>query len=531
MATVLEVYPLDDVLDPGGGLVECSGFKDKVATEGLFETALYEDSLCSIQAQLSDQEPQCYEEECEDPFDETPIESQHLCEWTTTRLRLPSPPFSCEEDSDAELFLCLPIHTSETSQCDIEGPPHEDSKGYADEGTSVLHQLRLDALNKYLAAIPSLSQHHLFSYSETDRIKQGNYHRLITANNSGRVINVLQGEIATCTPSQADVLVSDDATTCHIVALWSICRNNLGKDEILATMTHVDGTGYEACLRAAVMEHIKYNCQGYVGLSEEATTIEKFRENADTHNNYIDISIHIVGGFNDDNGSSIEITCDILQVLSRLAREFDEHAHAFFPFKIQVNMTLKTCVCSGANDDGYGRPNGRGLGLDVASGEVYLAEVQEDVMRSSCNVSQTDVDIIALDGDSHMLNSGQQPMLVEGPEILLRSVRIWARSFHPLKQEQKLSVIHRPDHDCLTIEPYVFGPSTSAKFLCYMDDVRLLQMTSTSPLVEKGTFPSKVRESLSYMNQTNSRNVFKIVNGVYQTIEYRRVGCNGWVRK
>ena len=175
-------------------------------------------------------------------------------------------------------------------------------------------------------------------------------------------------------------------------------------------------------------------------------------------------------------------------------------------------MKLETCVCSGANDDGTGRPIGRGLGLNIASGEVYLAEIQEDVMKSS------------------LLNSGQQQMLVEGPEILLRSVRLWARSFHPLKQEQELSVIHRPDHNCLTIEPFMFGPSTSAKFLCYMDDVRLLQMTSTSPLVEKSNFSSKVRESLSYMNQTNSNNVFKTMNGVYSTLEYRRVGLNGWAR-
>ena len=514
MATaVLEVCPLDDVLDPGGGLVECSGLKDKIATENLFETALYEDSVCSIQAQISDPEPPGHEEECEDPFDETPIESDHIYEsWTTTRLRLPSPPFSFENDSDAELFLCLPIDKSGMTRCDPESPPREESKGYADDNTTVLHQLRLAALNKYLASIPSLCQHHLFSYNETDRIKQGNFHRLITANNSGRVINVLQGEIATCTPSQADVLVSDDATTCHIVALRSICRNNLGKDALLATMTHVDGTGYEACLRAAVMEHIKYNCQGYLGLDEEAISIDKSKETANTFNKNIDISIHMMGGFNDDHGSSIEITCDILHVLSRIAGEFDENVHSLFPFKTRVNMKLETCVCSGANDDGTGRPIGRGLGLNIASGEVYLAEIQEDVMKSS------------------LLNSGQQQMLVEGPEILLRSVRLWARSFHPLKQEQKLSVIHRPDHNCLTIQPFMFGPSTSAKFLCYMDDVRLLQMTSTSPLVEKGNFSSKVRESLSYMNQTNSNNVFKTMNGVYSKLEYRRVGLNGWAR-
>jgi protein N-terminal asparagine amidohydrolase len=535
---VVELCPLDDVLDPGGA-IDHGGLQDKIAcADGMsaidplqIDTDLYVDTtLCSIQASLSETDPFSYQEERkESSIGETAPPESYVCEWTTTHLRLPP----SEEDNQQDQFLCLPVNVTASALSHAqEGSPKEESKGSIDENIAVPKQLRLAALDKYLATVPSLSQHNLFNSNEVACSKEG-LHRLITATNSGRIINVIQGEIAHCSPSQADVLVSDDATTCHILALRSICRNSLGKDAVLATMAHVDGKGYESCLRDAVMEHVKYHSR----VSPSDPSSEESKENTSPmiHQNHIEISIHMMGGFNDPDGSSIGITDDILQVFSRMAREFHEltlyhAAEKYWEKAPQVSMTLETCVVSAANDDGTCCPIGRGLGLDVASGHVFLAEVEESRTRSSANVvNKTGTELIALDGDLHLLRTGQQ-MLAEGPEALLRSVRLWAGAFHPSKQERKLIVIHRPDQDYITIQPFMFGPNPSAKFMCYMDDARLLHMTSTSPLVEKSDFAAKVRESLRFMNQTSSSNIFEVVNGMPQPIEYKRVGLNGWIR-
>ncbi|KAL7486185.1 hypothetical protein ACHAW6_011780 [Cyclotella cf. meneghiniana] len=485
--------------------------------------------------------------------------SSYICEWTTTRLRLPSPPISVQDEGKhPKHYLCLPIHVIPDAASTLA---HEECKDsvYQDIGT-VAYRLRLLALNEYLAALPSLSSHKLFTEGLGGPQCEGQ-HRLITAANSGRVINVLQGEIAHATPYQADVLVSDDATTCHIVAMRSVCnvsyedrRHKVGievpKGDIhcpLATMSHIDGTGYESCIREAVMEHVRHHSQR-CRRDHQKRKGSRMRHNA-FHHNCIEISIHIMGGFDDDNGTSIEITDDILDVFSKLAKELGECANSSNGWEEEwprVSMILQTCVVSRANDDGTGCPRGRGLGLKVASGEVFLAEV-DSVTRSSPPSSQHvkkmddppfGMDRVLLDADVHLLSDSrdkQHPSIVsaEGPETLLRSMRLWAAAFYPLnnpKPRGNLVVIHRPDEDTLTIEPFFFSPHSYAKHLLCLDDEDLLQATSTSPMVEKSNFASKVRESLAYMNEMTSSKVFEYLEGAHQPLEYRRVGLNGWVR-
>ena len=553
---VVEVYSLEDVLDPGGA-IDHGGFQAKASSvEGLcaidpsqkmIQTTFYEEAaMCSIQASLTETEPLFGDEECKESFIDEPAapeDSPYVCEWSTTHLRLPSEPSTSDGGGHKEHFLCLPVQPSAPLEpYGIDSSPQEESKGYFDEHTEVPNQLRLAALNKYLATVPNLSQHKLFSVDGANSNFNGSLHRLVTTENSGRVINVLQGEIAHCTPSQADVLVSDDATTCHIVALRSVRRNSLGKDAVLATMTHVDGIGYDSCLRDAVMEHVKYHSTGYQDDPNRTVFVNESKENTSLRfHDHIDVSIHIMGGFNDPDGSSILITEHILQVFSKMAQEFNALAHPpnafnslyhatekYWERRPRIRMSLETCVVCGANDNGTGCPIGRGLGLSVASGEVFLAEIEYDDMRSSANIfNKPEIDLLALDGDIHLVRD--QPQVLEGPDILLRSVRLWAAAFHPLKRVQKLTIIHLPNRDYLTIEPFMFGPNPSAKFVCYMDDATLLRMTSTSPLVEKKNFASKVRESLKFMNQTSSGKIFGVIDGEYQPIEYKRVGLNGWV--
>ena len=428
----------------------------------------------------------------------------HVCEWMTTNLRLPRiSNYSKEEDT----YLCLPVHISEASYFKT----NEEKEEYKDDAyESTVNDLRLIQLHQYLANLPllmlsnqrfqysnpatqgSINQHNQTRRSKYDRQSKLQMppkqcsppHRLITSTNSGRVINVQQGEIAHCTPSQADTICSDDATTCHIVALWSrysISTTEDG-DNIVATITHIDGTGYEQCIRNAVNEHIRYHSSH--AKQNMSTAIEDYGA--------INMSIHLMGGFNDVEGSSIEITDSIFQTFAAVSNKIDNYS--YIEGIPRLCMTLETCAVGSANDDGTCSPLGRGLAMDVASGRIFLAEVGSDN---------------------------------QGPEAILRSVRLWASAFHKRSRRQsgKLHVIHNHTQDYISIEPFFFCPSPAAKSLLDCSNEELLNITSTSPEVEKFNFAANVRESLMYMNRNKSSVVFPR----NEPLKYKRVGLNDWV--
>lgn len=392
-------------------------------------------------------------------------------QWIPTRIRLPS----TDDHHTDSIYLSLPAPLLDSEF---------DQQSFIRANSSDVHQEYLSQLDHYLASIQPLAM----SAQRLLRSKDGEFrqlHRLITYNNSGRVINVLQGEIAHCTSSQADILVSDNATTCHIVALWS-----RGLDSNLATLTHIDGPGYGPCITDAVEEHIK--CHSDVRARQKDTQI-----------NPIDISIHILGGFDDSDSSSIEITGSILDTLSVISSQYNYQQDP------QVCMTLETCVVASANDDGAGCPIGRGMALNICTGNVFLAEVEEVAINDNglCN--------------DPVFNSAQ------GPAITLRSTRLWATAYHSnnSERENRLSVIHRPDSEYLWIEPFSFGYHPNAEALLKYNDENLLQITSTSPGVERPNFVQKVRESLSYMNQHWSQTIFR--HGC--PVKFSREGANNWI--
>lgn len=97
---------------------------------------------------------------------------------------------------------------------------------------------------------------------------------------SSSFLNVLQGEVAHATADQADVVISAEATTCHVVALRSTSGKSLSRSlpsggsgigaaissarsaepQPLVSMAHVDAAGeYDACLEAMVEEHIDHH--------------------------------------------------------------------------------------------------------------------------------------------------------------------------------------------------------------------------------------------------------------------------------
>ena len=444
--------------------------------------------------------------------EDMPLACEYVCEWSPTNLLLPS-------HDGGDVYLCLPVNLSEATYfklCQSKEETKDD--GYCGEMAA---KLRLASLDRYISTIAPLAkstQRLMACEGAPQSASTAPNHKLVTSSNSGRVINVLQGEIAHCTRAHADTLVSDDATTCHILCIHSRYHTDSSEAPkeaaVLATLTHIDAVGYKSCIRSAVTEHVDYHT------SRDRRPLK----------GTVKITLHVVGGFNDKKGSSIRITEDILLTLAELSNEFD-YRYSQGPTEVSVSMTLETCAVSSANDDGAGCPLARGIGMDTFSGSIFLAEVEEDAVPSTACVNST---ISSRDYlNVKLLPSAQKASAptAEGPEATLRSMRLWASAFHVESAITKqLHVIHRSDSDCLWVTPFFFGGHPAAAGLLQAGDKELIRITSTSPAVEKPNFVRKVRQSLSLMNSSSSMRVFTKVRGARQPMKFKRVGANSWAR-
>ncbi len=310
---------------------------------------------------------------------------------------------------------------------------------------------------------------------------------------SKRVLYVAQGEIAHCVATQADILVSDRATTCHILALRSSCGrpDNELVASALCTIAHLDATSYSQCIRDAFQAHYEFHAG-----SETDTVIP-----------YIELDIHVVGGFKDTSGDSGKTTSWILNLLADLAE-------VYCMKKPTMKMVLRTaCVTAANHNHETGGPVVRGLALDCDSGEVYAAYAKHP-----------------------------------GPEMKLRMAKLWLCGHSPNTCDRisvsKLRIVQTHHSDMVLIEPLFVHESRSCRcgFLQYQmqvqfqqllgikDDKILLKYCSTSPEHEEDDFCDSTRNSFLY--------VLKQYNSVPKTdlssttvpLRFRRIGgSNRWV--
>ena len=301
---------------------------------------------------------------------------------------------------------------------------------------------------------------------ETAEELLANAPRYFTSKSPERVLYVAQGELAHAVPSQCDVIASDRATTCHILAVRSTFTSN----EPLVSLTHVDGTFYEDCIRNMIQEHKRHYGQSMNCGS--CTDEEKKEENKSGD---IQMDIHIVGGFEDDKGASRETSNFLVYLLARIASEE----------RNLIRMTLKTCAITSMNDNGYSCPIGRGMGIDLRTGQAFLAQVHSTAA---------------------------------GPCQDLRSVRLWT-------SPKRLNVIHTAHSDNIIISPFCFQRFQEVDMLLALDDEVLIECTSTSPEVEEDDFCDNVRTSLRYLSNHQWYQVFE--QG--KPLLYSRVGSsNSW---
>lgn len=321
-------------------------------------------------------------------------------------------------DSDEVQYLHLPLHHGDGSDSAI-------------------------TIDKYLCSVPCIRESSNFFLSSEIHLFDG------SSKFSGRgrkVLNIFQGEIATATSSQADVLISTKATTCHIVAVRSVSLGSkIGneKSSPLSSLCHIDKAGYENCLREMILEHkAHHNCLNFLPGSSAKISME----------------LHIMGGFDDVDNCSSTITAFLLNFFVKVSEE--ELGN--------VEMTLKTCAVSCLNDNGFSCPIGRGMGLDTRSGKVFLAATRTDIGK---------------------------PL---EPAFALRSSRTWCDS------PNKLSIIHSSTSVCdLTIEPFKFAPFEQLDMMLQLPDEILLEYISTSPEIEEEDFCRDVRTILRFLKDNS----------------------------
>ena len=333
-----------------------------------------------------------------------------------------------------------------------------------------------------------LSSHPLLRRNAITALKSQSvetFHRE-TFHTDAPVIYMHQGEIGHATSYQYNkrgaVLVSDAATTCHVLAFRSF-RSNVnthtrnehnadGKNEyrIFGSLCHLDSPEYESCLRNTVQDHMNYHQEDGRNTLDNSTS---------TATSPICIEVHLVGGYNDAKGASSEITNAFFTLLKNLASEVTPH----------VVFHLKTCVVCGLNDSinyridtsnsnsnsncaSLSSPIMRGLAMDVNSGRIVLIK----------NV------------DGALL----------GPKPTLRRARLWCKD----SREVCLNIVHHREQDFISIEPFVLKTFPDFHYFLKMPDDLLLEYTSTSPECEAENYCDEFRETARFLMSTNTEDVF-----------------------
>lgn len=272
-----------------------------------------------------------------------------------------------------------------------------------------------------------------------------------------RVLYVGQGEVAHALPHQCDVIMSDKTTTCHILALRSFSDTN----DALVSLSHIDSTNYEECIRSMVLRHRNHHWRGC---------------------DKVEISVHIVGGFDDIDGTSRNISNWMINLLADIADEERE----------TLRLIIKDCSISCLNDTGFCSPRGRGLAINLVSGDAFLARCDDEVA---------------------------------GPLVELRSARLFARN----TASHALNQTHCEKSNHFVVEPFMYKPFRGIDSLLKMPDDLLLQYTSTSPECEEDSFCNSLRTTLTLVRDVPYRRFFG--DRCDRPLIYKRLGhSNRWTQ-
>jgi hypothetical protein len=347
---------------------------------------------------------------------------------------------------------------------------------------------------------------------------------------TSKCLTVLQGEVAHATSAQGvDILLSSEATTCHVLAVRSTSSSTTVSLP-LASLAHMDACNAQD-LHDLLQEHLQHHqeqlnvASGFKPLSSassdndddfgffDAAMMSSSPSNSKPGPSSLALSqfpsylhatsgspprdlmvndptpqgqltstqpppnihvqLHIVGGFEDEKGTSFQLSKAILEEWAHLADRYADHVT--IELVTAAISSLNTCPATMA-------PKARGLGIHIASGQVFgIAE--------------------------------ELPTQLEGPALEVRSARLWARACCSESNQQephRLAVIHTRSTapNTIEIEPFSFTALPHLDPLLNAPDPILKQITSTSPDYESDRFCSDIRRTVSFLNRVPSWQVF-----------------------
>lgn len=307
-----------------------------------------------------------------------------------------------------------------------------------------------------------------------------------------RILYVGQREVAhvdtTHQRLSCDIIVSDRATTCHILILRSTSvispsnddnndNNNVDDNNInnnnshpgnkvtLCSVTHIDSDIYNNCVRNMFNHHQEYHRKNVS--SPEVT-------------NMIHMDIHILGGFIEINHSSHDISNWLLHLLADIASEMSTNMLITLQTIAISSMNSKVCdKINNTNNNTNNKsmlvplyePIGRGLAIDCHTGNVFLAKCTHDAM---------------------------------GPEIYLRHSRLYGINVNTLLviscNDDKYSLHEKQQQQQkIMIQPFIYYPYPRLHYYIQSSDEELLQSNSTSPHCEENDFCSFLRETAQFI--------------------------------
>mmetsp|Transcript_12377 Transcript_12377/g.19032 ORF Transcript_12377/g.19032 Transcript_12377/m.19032 type:complete len:569 (+) Transcript_12377:110-1816(+) len=292
-------------------------------------------------------------------------------------------------------------------------------------------------------------------------------YRSFTKECSERLVYIHQGEVGHTLLNHCDIILSDMATTCHILALRSESNSSMP----MTTLTHIDGTFYDDCVHKMIIAHMHYYQKKYSKQKKGCVNSRYDKE-------LLIMDVNIVGGFDDRRSLSAKISTWLLHLLAALAERY----------KDVMKIRIKTCAISLMNDDGNAKPIGRGMGMDVRTGEVFLAKAD---------------------------------LAVTGPAQQLRMAHVWAG-------RDTLSVVKTIASDAICIEPFFYDVFPNLNTYLKMPDHKMIKRTSTSPDAEEANFCSDVRKTLRFVRELDCARVFG--PGIDHPLIFERVSRNDWKR-
>ncbi len=173
------------------------------------------------------------------------------------------------------------------------------------------------------------------------------------------IVYVHQREVAHVSNEQYNhngaILVSDNATTCHVIALRSYptatvtttndcSQPSWKKPRTLGSLCHLDSTSYTSCLESMIQTHLQYHetCNDAIVVANDSDKLPKnvYTRRQQQQQQHITMEIHMIGGYNDSNNTSAELSSHVLEFSDKLSTQYSS----------VMDCTLKTCIISSLND-------------------------------------------------------------------------------------------------------------------------------------------------------------------------------------